>query len=243
MVSSPPGSESTPSCLGFSVAGLVHDSPQHEASPVLLPSPRSPGRLRGCVPTSVGQPGCVRISSLSPGREGRGLGQRDPKSLHDFGRPSLAGEGVVCGPSPSAGPTTSGATPVGPPASATPLQPLPPGRPCAELSRVTTLKRLLRKSGFSRGAALEMSRCVRESTARLYQTKWLSFCGWCHRRAVAPVNATVPLIVDFFIHLSRDRGLSVSAIRGYRATLNSVLTLKGLDLAASREHSMLSGVS
>ena len=203
------------------------------------PSPGSPGRLRGCVPTSVGQPGRLRISSLFPGRESCGSGQRDHKSLHDSGRPFLAGEGVVCGPSPSADPTTSGTTPVGPAASVVPLQPLPPGRPRTEPSRVATLKRLFRKSGFSRGAALEMSGCVRESTAPLYQAKWLSFCGWCRRRGVAPVNATVPLIVDFFIHLRRDRGLSISAIKWYLATLNSVLTLKGLDIAASRELSML----
>ena len=239
VVSPPPGGESTPSCLRFSVAGLVRNSPQSEATPVLLPSPGSPGRLRGCVPTSVGQPGRVRISSLSPGREGRGSGQRDPKSLHDCDCLSLAGEGVVCGPPPSADPTTSGATPVGPAASAAPLQLLPPGRPRAEPSCVATLKRLLRKSDFSQGAGLEMSGCVRESTARFYQVKWLSFCGWCRRRGVALVNATVPLIVDFFIPLRRDRGLSVSAIKGYRATLNSVLALKGLDLAASRELSML----
>ena len=188
VVSPSPGGESTSSCLRFSVA-------------VLLPSPGSLGHLRGCVPTSVGRAGRVRFSSLSPGLEGRGSSQRDPKSLHDSGRPSLAGEGVVCGPPPSADPTTSDATPVGPAASAAPLQPLPPGRPRAEPSRVATLKRLLRKSGFLRGAALEMSGCVRESTARLYQAKWLSFCGWCRRRGIAPVNATVPLIVDFFIHL------------------------------------------
>ena len=54
------------------------------------------------------------------------------------------------------------------------------------------------------------------------------FCGWCRERGVAPVNATVPLIVDFLIHLRRDKGLSIS-----------VFALKGLDLADSREISML----
>ena len=84
VVSPSPGGESTPSCLGFSVAGLVRDAPQRKASPVLLPRPGSPGRLRGCVPTSVGRVGHVRFSSLSPGREGCGSSQRDPKSLHDW---------------------------------------------------------------------------------------------------------------------------------------------------------------
>ena len=49
VVSPSPGGESTPSCLGFFVAGLVRDAPQRKASRVLLPRPGSPGRLRGCV--------------------------------------------------------------------------------------------------------------------------------------------------------------------------------------------------
>ena len=67
------------------------------------------------------------------------------------------------------------------------------------------------------------SRCVRESTSNAYQSKWLAFCNWCRGRGVASVNASVPLIVDFFRHLVRDKGLSVPAVRGYRASLNSVL--------------------
>ena len=41
--------------------------------------------------------------------------------------------------------------------------------------------------------------------------------------------------MDFLIHLRQDKGLSVSAVKGYCSALNSVLALKGLDLAASRE--------
>ena len=57
--------------------------------------------------------------------------------------------------------------------------------------------------------------------------------------ALPPVSASVPLIVDFFRHLVRGKGLSVPAVRGYRASLNSVFALKGRYLAASREVSML----
>ena len=81
--------------------------------------------------------------------------------------------------------------------------------------------------------------CARTSTSRLYRAKWMLFCGWCRGRGVAPVNATVPMIVDFLIHLLRDEGLSVSAIKGFCAALNSVFALKGMDLADSRPMSML----
>ena len=64
-------------------------------------------------------------------------------------------------------------------------------------------------------------------------------CGWCRGRGVAPVNATVPVVVDFLIHLRHDKGLSVPAVKGYSSALNSVLALKGRDLASSQEITML----
>ena len=186
VVSPPASGEETHSHLGIPVAGLVRDSPQCETTPVLLSSPGSPGRLRGCLPSLLGRPGCIRVSSFSPSRESRGPGQRDPKSLDDSGHPSLARERVVRRPSSPPDPPTSCAFLVGPAVALASFQSVPHSEP----SCVVTLKRLLRKSGFSRRAALEMSSCVRESTARLYQSQWLSFCGWCRGRGVAPVDDT-----------------------------------------------------
>ena len=146
---------------------------------------------------------------------------------------------MVHRPSPSTDPTTSGTSVMGPVFVASPLQQVPQRRPLAEPSLVATHQRLLRKSGFSRGSAVEMSGCVRTSTSRLYQAKWMLFCGWCRGKGVAPVTATVLMIVDFLVHLRHDKSLSVSAVKGYRSALNSAFALKGMDLADSRPFSML----
>ena len=45
--------------------------------------------------------------------------------------------------------------------------------------------------------------------------------------------------MDFLIHLRHDKGLSVSAVKGYSSALNSVLALKGRDFASFREITML----
>ena len=153
----------------------------------------------------------------------------------DSCRSSLAREGVVRRLAASTDPTTPGSTLLGQTASATPLQSVPSRRPRAEPSHVATLKRHYRKSGFSGRAARVLSGVLRESSSRLYQSRWKIFCGWCRGRSVAPVNASVPVVVDFLIHLRQDKGLSVSAVKGYCSVLNSVLALKGRDLAASRE--------
>ena len=139
MVSPPSVSESPASSLGLAVGRPVHNELQRKASPILFPGPGSPGGLRGCVPSSLGQPGPVSVSTLSSGRKGGGLSQRDPQSLHDSSRPPLTRKGSVRRPSPSTDPTTSGASMVGPVVVAAPLQQVPQRRPRAEPSHVATL--------------------------------------------------------------------------------------------------------
>ena len=235
VVSPPSGGESTSSYVGQSVDRPVRDLPQREAAPVLLACPGSTGRLRGCVSSSLGRPGSLRVPSLCSGRSGDRSRPAVIASRDDSGRTSLAREGVVRRLAASTNSTTPGSTLLGQAASAAPLQPVPSRRPRAEPSRVATLKRHYRKSGFSGRAARVLSGVLRESSSRLYQSRWQIFCGWCRGRSVAPVNASVPVVVDFLIHLRQDKGLSVSAVKGYCSALNSVLALKGRDLAASRE--------
>ena len=238
VVSPPSGGEVATSRLGQSVDRPVCDEPQRETAHVLLARPGSPGRLRGCVSSSLGRPGPVHIPSLSFGWSGDRPCLKAIAGRDDSGRTPLAREGVVPRLAASTDPTTSRPALVGQPASAAPMQPLPPRRPRAEPSCVATLKCHFRKSGFSRRAARVLSGCLRSSTSRLYRLRWQIFWCWRRGRGVAPVNATVPVVVNFLIHLRHDKGLSVSAVKGYSSALNSVLALKGRDLASSREITM-----
>ena len=229
------GGEVTSLSLGQSVNRSVCDLPQCEAAPILLASPGSLGCLRGCVSPSLGRPGSVRVPSLSSGRSGDRPRSRVVACRDDSDRTSLAREGVVRRLAASTDPTTPGGALLGQAAPAAPLQPVPSRRPRVEPSLVETLKRHYRKSGFSGRAARVLSGVLQESSSRLDQSRWKIFCGWRRGRGVAPVNATVPVVVDFLIHLRQDKGLSVSAVKGYCSALNSVLALKGRDLASSRE--------
>ena len=202
VVSSPSGGDVTASHLGQSVDRHLCDVPQRKTAPVLLARPGSPGRLRGCVSSSLGRPGPVRVPSLSSDRSGGRPCPRVITPIDNSGRTPLAREGVVRRPVASTDPTTSRPALVGQSASAVSLQSLPPRRPRAEPSRVATLKRHFRKSGFSGRAAGVLSGCLRSSTSRFYQSRWQIFCGWCRGRVVAPVNATVPVVVDMIIFYS-----------------------------------------
>ena len=173
--------------------------------------------------------------SLCSGRSGDRSRPAVVACRDDSDRASLAREGVVRRLAAASDSTAPGSALLGQAALATPLQSVTSRRPRAEASRVETLKRHYRKSGFSGRVARVLSGVLRESSSRLYQSRWKIFCGWCRGRGVAPVNATVPVVVDFLIHLRQDKGLSISAVKGYCSALNSVLALKGRDLAASRE--------
>ena len=148
--------------------GPVRDLPQREAAPVLLACPGSTGRLRGCVSSSLGRPGSLRVPSLCSGRSGDRSRPTVIAGRDDSGRTSLAREGVVRRLAASSDPTTPGSSLLGQAASAAPLQPVPSRRPRAEPSRVATLKRHYRKSGFSGRAARVLSGVLRESSSRLY---------------------------------------------------------------------------
>ena len=131
---------------GFPGSMLVDQPPsemdgEFRRPSVLLASPGSPGRLRGCVSPSLGRPGSVRIPSLSSGRSGGRPCPRVVECRDESGRTPLAREGVVRRLTASTDPTTSRPALVGQSAPAAPLLPLPPRHPCAEPSRVLTLKR------------------------------------------------------------------------------------------------------
>ena len=55
-------------------------------------------------------------------------------------------------------------------------------------------------------------------------------------RNLNPVDASLQGIADFFSSLCRDKGLLVSASKGYRSALSQVFAMKGLDLPPSRDN-------
>ena len=52
--------------------------------PYTVPLSRIPRQFRGCVSSSLGRLGPVRVSTFSSGRKGGGSSQRDSQSLHDW---------------------------------------------------------------------------------------------------------------------------------------------------------------
>ena len=95
------------------------------------------------------------------------------------------------------------------------------------------IQQLIKKVGFSKKVARIGAADLRHSTAAIYQSKWTRFLGWCDRRGVDPCKSTVPVIVEFFLHLRQELRLSGTAVKGYRAALNHIYSLTGMDLTSN----------
>jgi len=74
-----------------------------------------------------------------------------------------------------------------------------------------------------RAFAERISLAHRDSTRSIYQSRWLYFHAWCIKRKSNPLRPTVPVVADFLLHLFRDKSLSVSTIKGYRAAIAATL--------------------
>ena len=219
--------------------GPICDQVEQEASALLFTGPRPHGCDGGCFHAPLGSPRGVCVSPIRPDSSSHKPTKIGVQLQDDPCISAVAPSGVVSGPVNPPGGAASRVASVASATEATPLLNVPPRRPRAEPSRLAVIQRVVRAKGFSRRAAAEIAHSVRRSTSRVYQGKWAIFCGWCRRRNLHPQSAPVQRIADFFVHLRRDKGLSVSAIKGYRAALNQVYALKGQDLAQSKELSLL----
>jgi hypothetical protein len=92
-----------------------------------------------------------------------------------------------------------------------------------------------RKAGFSKQAATRMSGSTRQSTNKVYQSKWQYFTTWCSGRKIHPLKATIPLIADFLIHLRDEKKFTVPTIRGYRSAIALALKTVNTDVTSSAE--------
>ena len=89
-------------------------------------------------------------------------------------------------------------------------------------SHVKTIKRLVRKAGFSKEFEYVVSNDFRKCTACLCQGQWSRSLQWCQGQRVDPRKATILKTAEFFLYLHWELKLSVPAVIGYISVLNHV---------------------
>ncbi|XP_064103326.1 uncharacterized protein LOC135213276 [Macrobrachium nipponense] len=220
--------------------GLSLDRPlchrmEQEAASVLLPTPRPAGSGRGCPPAGLEEPGRLCLPAFPPPPEDLSEDSLLTEPTSNLSCSLMAGSPMV--PRSARSPVGGPGKPTRQSGSSLPTQQRTPTPKSVSppLTRVQTVIKILLGRGFSRQLAEDMANPVKPSSGRLYQGKWRLFQDWCQDKGIAPDEATIPQLACFFHHLRKDKQLSISAVEGYRAALNKVFSLKGMDLAASPE--------
>ena len=145
--------------------------------------------------------------------------------LYHLDSTSVASSVVVQRPTGSASRTSHSSTSISRP-SVTTSRSVPSSKSGSSAPpRLEVIKRGVRKAKFSNTVASLVARARRQSTSRIYDSKWLIFCRWCRSRKVDPSSPSVQTIADFLVHLFQDLKLAVSTIKGYRAMLSNTLKM------------------
>ena len=196
---------------------------QCQAPALLLTSSGPDGLEAECVPAPLGPSVYLCLPAVCSAQAGLAESASFDRALVGSGDPIVATERVVCRSFVPVGwqttRTSTGVKFTGPATHAE--------VPSRTTSRMEVVQHLVWKAGFSRGADLWCS------TAALHQSKWTRFLGWCDQWGVDPCKVSVPQIAGFFLYLRQELDLSVPTMKVYRAALNHVFPLTGIDLTGS----------
>ncbi|XP_064081134.1 uncharacterized protein LOC135197870 isoform X1 [Macrobrachium nipponense] len=233
VVPTPTGSGQDAHVVGRTDHRPIRNQVQQKVGSVLFSSPGRRGSSRRCATTPLGQSGRVRISSILSNPSGSEQGNAVSEPKDDPGSPVMAESRVVSRPTGTPSRCAKRVTSMEQPSVSASRGEVPPVGEVPIASRVETVKYLLRERGFSQKAATQMAGNIRKSSATVYQGKWSAYCDWCRRGNVSPLGTTIQQLADFLIYLRTEKHMSVSAVKGYRAALASVLRMKGVDISSS----------
>ena len=229
-----------PKCIGPS---LVHLGPptdrrfcysiQQPSSKVLLSTSGPVLRGSGCFKSEVGSTIPLFVSSIQPNPGGTSETTSVSKLQVHSGVSSETRSSVVsinARSIPRKRRHSVSATISSGPAVSTPELYVTPKRAGPKSSRCAAITKGLEKRGLHPSIQEFILKDTVNSTCQVYDAKWSVFEAWCqsHQPPLNPLVLSVSQVGQFYVHLFKDRNLSLSAILGYRSALNSVFKTHNL---------------
>lgn len=207
------------SALGHSPSRSLCNKFQCKASHLCVSDTGYGSLASGRFVHSMGRPLCICVSSdghsTTSGSETTNLEMQNASSSSKLAKERLVSRAT----SPLRGPSTEAAT-QSQSSETTQIKCLSPGPSILRSSRVELIHHKLRDKGFSEQIAQRIAGPQRDSTLKVYEAKWRVFCHWCSLRKINPLNATIPIIAEFFEYLFTTKNRKPSTIEGYRTALN-----------------------
>ena len=107
-----------------------------------------------------------------------------------------------------------------------------PKSPITRSSYLGVIKQSIGDKKFSQSVADFVSKSRGTSTQKIYDSKWVLYSSWCHRKKVNPVLAPLTVIADFLIYLLSEKKCQISTIKGCRSMTSNILIIES-DLTQS----------
>ena len=237
VVSSPRGSASSFPRVGHAPGRSVCNQIQSQVPVIRLPSPRFSGNGDRRSVNQLGGTVGLRLPSSSNIVQSSGQNETTQLSVDNHSAP-VAQTSVVPRSIGVVDTASIQASSTAQTVEATQNVSVPPNARIPQSARLAAEKHALQQRGFSQATLERIVAPQRVSTLAVYEGKWRLFSTWCDQRKSDPVQASVPLIADFLLHLFRDKGLAPATIDGYRSAIAGALKHR-LDLGKSKELSAL----
>jgi hypothetical protein len=150
---------------------------------------------------------------------------------NSFGSPVVAQAGLVSTTAGSSSRHTISTANLPQDAEAASVGHLPQRPNDAPSTCLDVIQRTIQERGFSEKVARRMAEAQKPSTMAVYESKWQCFSNWCRQRDANPLQASIPLIADFFCELHEERSLAYKTIEGYKTAIgHMVKAFQGLEL-------------
>ena len=229
------GLRKTMAAVGTSSCGSVCHQPYQETTSVYV---SSPGHSSSCNRRPVArlvQFGPLCLSSICNPAESHQQVQGQPQQQDYSNSAVVAAKKVVSGPCEVDSRGTQTPSSKSRSSDSTYGKVSAPKPPHASSNRMETLHRFLRHKGRS----LKVSSAICESrgsnTNALYQQRWATFVSWCRARKLSASRPSINSICEFLLFLFEEKGLAVSTILGFKATLQSVHRHTGLNISTDQD--------
>jgi len=213
--------------VGHPGGGHVRDMSQPQTGLVCISSPRSRSMGSECIESEMDRdvPVCLSPLASNPGDIMEGEGG---KGGDDINSSKMGEKSVVSSTIGVSNRQSSTSTKVSRSANTDTLRSIMQGSRNVKSTCLETVRKHVKKQGFSDKVAARIANNVRQSSQKIYAGKWDSFCKWAKSKGISnPIKANVQQIADFLNHKFEVDQLEVSTIQGYRAAICRVLKLAG----------------
>ena len=167
----------------------------------------------------MGESRCLCIPSSLPVHQGDLQSDGSRLSQNDSNCSRVAQHALVLGPGQSIGSDSLQASTAGE-SGDTALQRAPSQEPQqSESTCLAPRASVIQEQGFSDEVAARNEAPQRLSTRAIYKSKWVIFVKCCDSNKVDFRSLSVNQIVDFLLHLVKERNLQPTTIEGYRTAI------------------------